>query len=59
MHIEELVYEVKKNAYTDIVDNEYLNNMSIDKEVNSYSNKYSLNDIYVAILNDEDVLTCI
>lgn len=47
-----------KNAYTDIVDNEYLNNMSVDKEVNSYSNKYSLNDIYVAVLNDEVVGFC-
>ena len=47
-----------KSAYNDIVDNEYLNNMSVDKEVDSYNNKYSLNDIYVAVLNNEVVGFC-
>lgn len=47
-----------KNAYTDIIDNNYLNNMPIEKEINSYSNKYSLNDVYVAELNNEIVGFC-
>ncbi len=47
-----------RNAYSEIIDNEYLNNMSINKEINSYSNKYSLNDIYVAVLDNEVVGFC-
>lgn len=47
-----------KNAYDDIVDNKYLNNMSVDREINSYNNKYSLNDIYVAELNNKVIGFC-
>lgn len=47
-----------KKAYTDIIDNDYLNNMVVDKEIISYNNKYSLNDVFVAELNNEIVGFC-
>ena len=40
-----------QSAYIDIIDSNILNNMSKDKEMNSYINKYSLSDVFVAELN--------
>ncbi len=47
-----------KTAYIDIVDATILNDMSVDKEVYSYNNKYSLNDIFVSEINGEIVGFC-
>ena len=46
-----------KTAYLDIIDNEYLDSIDIDKEVEKYSN-YSLDNIFVAELNNEIVGFC-
>ena len=47
-----------KSAYIDIIDSSILNNLSIDKEMDSYINKYSLNDVFVAELNGEILGFC-
>lgn len=47
-----------KNAYTGIISEDILNNMSVEKETFSYTNKYSLNDVFVAVLNNEIVGFC-
>lgn len=47
-----------QSAYVDILDSSILNNMSIDKEITSYINKYSLNDVLVAELNGEILGFC-
>ena len=47
-----------KNTYAEIIDSKILDNMSIEKEINSYRSKYSLNDIFVAELEGEIVGFC-
>ena len=47
-----------QTAYVDIIDSSILNNMSKDKEMDSYINKYSLNDVFVAELNGEIIGFC-
>ena len=47
-----------QSAYTDIIDNDVLNNMSEDKERNAYANKYSLDDVFVAEINGDIVGFC-
>ncbi len=44
-----------KNTYSNIIDSSILNNLSIEKEKESYLNKYSLNDVFV-VENNEDIL---
>ena len=44
-----------KNAYASIVDNSILDNLSMEKEKESYLNKYSLDDVFV-VENNGDVL---
>lgn len=47
-----------KNAYIGIVDEASLNDMSVDKEIYSYNNKYSLNDIFIAEINGDILGFC-
>ena len=47
-----------KNAYIGIVDEAILNDMSVDKEIYSYNNKYSLNDIFIAEIDGEILGFC-
>ena len=47
-----------KNAYEDIISEDILNNMSVEKETFSYTNKYSLSDIFVATIKEEIVGFC-
>ena len=44
-----------KSAYIDIIDSSILKNMSKDKEMYSYINKYSLNDVF-AVENNVNIL---
>ena len=47
-----------KSAYINIIDNKFLNDMSEDKERKAYTNKYSLDDVFVAETNDDIVGFC-
>lgn len=47
-----------KNAYIGIIDNNTLNDMTIEKEKQAYLNKYSLSDIFVAEINGDVVGFC-
>ena len=47
-----------KSAYLDIIDNSYLESMSINEQVDKYTNSYSLKNVFVAVLNNEVVGFC-
>ena len=47
-----------KNAYIGIIDNKYLKNMSLNEQINKYTNSYSLKDIFVAELDNNIVGFC-
>ena len=47
-----------KSAYLDIIDNSYLESMSINEQVDKYTNSYSLKNVFVAELNNEVVGFC-
>ena len=47
-----------KSAYIDIIENSYLESMSINEQITKYTNSYSLKNIFVAELNNEVVGFC-
>ena len=47
-----------KSAYIDIIENDYLNRMSLNEQIDKYNNSYSLKDVFVAELNNEIVGFC-
>ena len=47
-----------KSAYIGIIDENYLNNMSEEEQIKKYEIVYSLNDLFVAELNNEVVGFC-
>ena len=47
-----------KNAYNGIVDNSYLDNMSINEQIEKYNNRYSLKDVFVAEIESEIIAFC-
>ena len=53
--IAEIKVDGWKNTYNNIIDSSILDNLSIEKEKESYLNKYSLNDVFI-VENSEDIL---
>ena len=47
-----------KTTYAGIIDNEILDSMSVDTEINSYTNKYSLDNIFVVESNNQVLAFC-
>ena len=47
-----------KETYVDIIDNNYLNNISLNDQISKYTSSYSLENIFVAELNNEIVGFC-
>ena len=47
-----------KTAYINIVDKETLDNLDVNKEIDEYYNHYSLNDIFVAVIDNEVLGFC-